>query len=138
MRKHGVAISDLTDSEPEMRAFKYRGSVERRLLVQIITTVCGAKILIYHSRRQRATLLAEMTQEQRIEIELLWTAHRRQFRTETDLLFSAYLHRHRLFPRDGESIDDEPTQEQRDRLRRMMLMMAGMEPVEVRNQLCAG
>jgi hypothetical protein len=138
MRKHGVAMSDLTEAEPKMRAFKYRGVVEHRLLGQIMVAVCGAKTIIYTSRVKRATLLAKMTPEQRIEIELLWTAHRRQFLTESSLLFSAYLHRHKLFPRDGESIDEEPTQEQRDRIRRMVLMMAGMEPVEVRKQLCTG
>lgn len=138
LRKNGLTIEDMADETRTLHGFVWNGKDERRLLAQIMVTVCGANVELFTSRIEQRKILAKMTQHEMVEIELLWTAHRRQLKKEMDLLYSAYLHRHRLFPRDGKQRDDDLTPEEQQRLKRMAMMMMGMAEVTVRRQLCTG
>lgn len=133
LQKNGLTLQDIMDENRVMHGFCWKGKLERRLLAQIIATVCGAKTALFLSRNE---LLAKMTPGERIEIELLWTAHRRQVKKESELFYSAYLHRHRLFPEDGEKSDEELTPEQEEELERIATMMMGMKRINVRKELC--
>lgn len=134
MRKHNLTMFDLCESSRERHVFKWRGETERKLLLQIIVTVCGSEVRVFRAKRG-CQYVVPVTQQERVEIEVLWSAHRRQLKNEMALFFSAYLHRHELFPSDGESHDSPLTQEEADRIKRMALMMSGMADVTVRKQL---
>jgi len=90
-----------------------------------------------YGRKGARALFAEMTQEQVVETEMLWAAHRTQFKKEMDILISAYIHKQNLFPRDVEKVEKEMTPEDLERLERIVQMMMGIQTVEIRRQLCA-
>jgi hypothetical protein len=136
LKKHGIALDDLTDGQRKMQRFTFKGLHEERILIQIMVTVCGSKTKVYGRKGARA-LFAEMTQEQVVETEMLWAAHRTQFKKEMDILISAYIHKQNLFPRDVEKVEKEMTPEDLERLERIVQMMMGIQTVEIRRQLCA-
>jgi len=138
MRKHGIVMADIMDERPETHTFKWHGVFGKKLLVQIIGTVCGDQTEIFDSHKSRYALIADVTPAQSVEVELLWTAHSQQLKKEIDVLFLAYVHKQRLFPRDSKPNDAELTPEDEERLKRMSLMMLGMETLRVRRQLRAG
>lgn len=136
LSKNGLALEDLMDESRAMHEICWKSQIEKKLLVQIMATVCGAGVELFKSRSAPKKVLAKLTQREKVEIELLWTAHRRQLKKEMDLFYSAYLHRHELFPRDAEKRGDLTPEEER-RMRRMAMMMMGMADVTVRKQLCS-
>lgn len=136
LAKHGLKLEDLFDGVQKRADFAYRGDFERRLLVQVLATVCGHGVTIYRSRLARGMLAVMVTDEQCVEIEMLWTRHRKNLKSELDLFFSAYVHRQKLFPKDGPQHEAEiMTAEEQERLYRMMAMMQGIERVIVRKQI---
>jgi hypothetical protein len=137
LRKHGLKIDDLTGDKRAMQGFRWGDKLEKRLLMQVIATVCGSSAKVYTSRAMRQTLLANVTAHEKVEIELLWTAHRRQLKAEVEILYGAYLHRHSLFPQDAEDSSAELTPDDEERIRRMAVMMMGLGDVTVRKQIAA-
>lgn len=139
LRKHGMTITDLTDGTASRRRFSYRGQIEKKLLLQILATVCGYSHPIFRQRGKRETFLVDVTASQNAEISLLWSVHRAYLAKECDALFLAYVHKQHLFPADApvkEAVD--LSQEEEQRLERMHQMMTGMDRVIAHPQLAAG
>jgi len=135
LQRAGLTVADLGDGKRSDQAWAFRGTVERQLLGQIIWTVLGNGGVVYKHRRGRK-LSGIVTPEERVRIDMLWTAHRRALRKELDLLCSAYIHAQRLFPKDApEAEERELTEDEQKRLERMAAMMMGIERVHVHLQL---
>jgi len=135
LQRTGLTVDDLDDGKRSDQAWNFRGALERKLLGQILWTVLGNGGVVYKYRRG-SKLGGEVTPEERVRIDLLWSAHRRALRKEVDLLFSAYIHAQRLFPKDApEAEDRELTEDEQKRLERMAAMMMGIERVHVHLQL---
>lgn len=139
LRKHGLTIDDLDDGVKRRRSFSYRGAWERSLIHQIIATVCGVDTQFFVPVNRSSRLYVDATQEQIIQIELLWEAHRASFKKEVDLLLSAYIHRQHLFPSDAPKADEtNMTPEELENIERMAMMMQGIKRVSIRRQLREG
>jgi hypothetical protein len=136
--RHGLTIDDLGRAERSDCSWGYKGAHEKKLLGQIIATVMGSDVTI-HKYIRGSRLGACCTAEERVRIEILWTAHRRQLRKEMELMLVAYIHAQGLFPKDASTrCDDDLTEEEARRLERMVKMMKGIERVHVHMQLACG
>jgi hypothetical protein len=138
MKRQGVTMADLEVDTKEMVFFTHSSETEARLLSQILVTVCG-RVNLYQKTKQRRTLGAEMTKAQAAEVDVMWTAHRRQWAKEVDTLMIAYVHKQHLFPKDD---DDHEQPEQapwdQEKLKRVAMLMMGMPVVQAHKCLTSG
>lgn len=80
-----------------------------------------------------------MTKAQAAEVDVLWSAHRRQWAKELEALMIAYVHKQDLFPKADKEAD-RPEQESMDQeqLERIAMLMMGMRTVHARKCLATG
>jgi hypothetical protein len=138
LRKAGLSVDDLVDEARSYHAWTFRGNLEKGLLGQILWTVFGgsSEVVAYKSAGK---IGCDVTPEERVRIDMLWTLHRRAFRKEMKLLLRAYIHAQRLFPPDApEPMERELTDEEQEELERLAQMIAGIKSVSVHLQLQRG
>ena len=131
MKKHGITEGELDDEAVSMHDFKFKGKREEALLMQIIFTVinsmkCKASHSYWQGKRVTGTLGVECTVSQKLEIEFLFNFYRKLYQQEEKRLFSAFLHKHSLFP-DIDEAYTTPTAADAKELLRLAAMMRGME-----------
>lgn len=137
MQRHGISMDRLCDDVKRECSWPYKAAWERDLLVQVIFCVCGAEAAVFRVRFSQEVCV-RCTVEQRIEIDVLWHAHRKRFAEEQKIFFDAYIHAQRLFARDDKRrMDRKLSAEEENRLDRMARMMMGIDPLIVSKQLCA-
>lgn len=139
MKRQGVTMADLDDDRKEWMFFECKGGEStKRLLVQILRTVCGP-VSLYRKTPRSHTLGCEMTKAQASEVDMLWTAHKRQWEKEEEALFIAYIHKQDLFPKADKDAD-RPEQEpiDQEQLKRIAMLMMGMRTVHARKCLATG
>lgn len=135
MLKYGVTESDLSSEELNGIAVKYSGKWERALLIQIFYCVCGSKARIYTTTKLKNTIVSKVTPIHKIEIELMFDAHKKSFKKEQQILFRAYINQNELFSHDNEPKEKKYTEEEMNELLKMMAMMQGIDRVHVRKQI---
>jgi hypothetical protein len=139
LQRNGMVLEDIMDERRTRDGFAWKGEFEKKLLTQIMVTVCGVGVTLFTRKDLHNTLLADVTKGEGVEIELLFSAHRKQLKKEMELLFTAYVHKQQLFPRDGKTHDNSTaTPEDLERIKRVALMMMGLQTVTVRRQLGGG
>ena len=138
MRKHGVTIEDLKGEHARMEWFKhFRGVLEKKLMYQVIASVCGRDIDTWMSKKKRGRIGVIVTKAQQVEIELKYAAYVASLQKELEITYKAFVHTNEIFcsnevdfPASRDPIDLEE-------LKRLAMAMAGMKPVEVRQALHA-
>lgn len=91
----------------------------------------GADIMSYISRGTRH-LCIRTTDLQAAEIEYQYDYFRHLYRDEEEMLFVAFLHKHNLFPKDGDSSSEEVDPEY---LARIVALMHGLNDSRLRKAL---
>ena len=147
MAKYGVDQLEFEEDQVARYEIKYRGEFEHRLLSQIIYRVRNDKegqFFRRHGKGSKSILIAECTKAQEIQIRIEFEFYRDLLKEEQELLFEAFIQKHRIF---GDSSGEEPeiqTPEEMERLERMWAMMAGLQEksftplLENRNGRCKG
>ena len=141
MKKHGITEGELDDEAVSMRDFKFRGKREEALLMQISFTVLNtmkfkASYSCHRGMRVADALSVECTVSQKLEIEFLFNFYRKLYQQEEKRLFSAFLHKHSLFP-DIDEAYATPTAADTEELLRLAAMMQGMEYKSPQRRLTA-
>jgi len=136
LKAHGLTMAALFDEELALEWFGFKGPFERRLLAQVLSTVLGRKAKLM-KLRDASKLGAEMTHEQCVEVEVLWTAHRRQLKKELEAMLEAYVCRQNLFPADVDDGEERPplTAEDVARIEKVRALGRGIDRVAVRKQI---
>lgn len=137
LSKHGLTLADLDDATetPTPHFFKYRGSTEKRLFVQLVCTVLGKNS--FSRRRSGSNYVIEVTRAQAMEIELAFDVHRKALAKHLDRAFIAYIQTNRLTGVHDPDEDAKPGTLSREDVEAIMAMMAAMRPTEVLKRLSA-
>lgn len=132
LARHRLTIEDLIGEEKIHHEIKYRGKLQRKMLLQIVAHVIGdlEKVEVYTRRNRKELLIFDLTASEIAEVELLYSEYWKAFEKEQERLLSAFISRNNIYP---ESKDDrkEFTPEEMAELRRVMRMAANMEAVDV-------
>lgn len=130
MAKYGVDQLELEGDQVSRYEIKYRGEFEKRLLSQIVYRARNDAEGQYYRRYgkgSKSILIVECTKAQEIQIRIEFEFYRDLLKEEQELLFEAFIQKHRIF---GDSSGEEPeipTPEEMERLERMWAMMAGLQ-----------
>jgi len=139
MDKHGITIDQLTGDVKTMRWLKWgNGKINRRLLCQIFNHVCGNEISIYTTPNRKATLGAEITDAEYIEVELKFTTFKKGLSEQIDIAYQAFVHKHDIFPPQEDSNGDnrpELSAEERAKVKRMLAMSDVMPGINIRREI---
>lgn len=130
MAKYGVDQLELEGDQVSRYEIKYRGEFESRLLSQIVYRARNDKegqFCRRYGKGSKSTLIVECTKAQEIQIRIEFEFYRDLLKEEQELLFEAFIQKHRIFG-DSSGVEPEiPTPEEMERLERMWAMMAGLQ-----------
>ena len=117
--------------------FKYKNKYEKKILMQVWAMVINKTGVSYFTNpKKKNSIIFEITEVQKIEIELYYSIYRREIKEEIDLTVSAFIQKNNIFPQ--KSIDNPDTvvsQEDKDKLRRMFERMQTIDKTHVRKQI---
>jgi hypothetical protein len=121
--EHGITIDDIKKEEQELIALSYHSGnkADERLLVQIIIHVADRYDIL--SRKEGKKTWFKLTNLEHIEVEAMYKYYRKLLKKEQDLLLTAFIHKHNIFPATAQSNragDQETSME--DQLNMMQLM----------------
>lgn len=138
LSKHGLTVDDLGGEHREFHWLKYgKGPFAKKLMSQIMRSVAHDGSAFTSPGWPRA-IGGELTQAEAVEVELKFSVYKRSFNDELELFYSAFIHKHRIFPEpsgDEDSADTELSDEERARLKRMFSWMETMNSVDVHRAL---
>ncbi|PHR93203.1 MAG: hypothetical protein COA69_04440 [Robiginitomaculum sp.] len=136
LKSLGLSMDDVFSQgeEAHMHWYKYKTKMEKRLLVQTLAKILGASGEYYTNRRM--SLGAHVTDAINAEIRLHFDVYVKAYRDETEVLFTAFVHKNRIF--FAECDDETPrdyTPEELERHRKAAVMMMGMDRANVRRRV---
>lgn len=125
MRKYNVSEDEIDDDVLIEYEKKVKNEYEIKLFAQVFYKVVDGSIYTFKSvrsgRRFKNLLGYRCTAAQNIELEFLFDFYKRLFYKELDLLFTAFIQKHKLF---GDSPKDKPDDKiDYDELLRIIEMM---------------
>ncbi len=112
MAKYGVDQLELEGDQVSRYEIKYRGEFEHRLLSQIVYRARNDKEGQYCHRYgpgSRSILIVECTKAQEIQIRIEFEFYRDLLKEEQELLFEAFIQKHRIFGNSGEEPEPPDT-----------------------------
>lgn len=120
--------------------FKFGDALERKLLLQVIFTVLNASsIPVRDDHKNSRTLCIKATRAQKLEIDLAWSLYREAFTKERDRLFTAFIHKNRLYGPDDVEDDDEaprePSKLSKEDVAAIVAMMVAIKETRVHKAL---
>lgn len=141
--KHDMVLADILDEEKELVWFKYKTTMQRRLLAQIAGKVANdAKLPGYTSGSRRNQLAFELTRVHAVEIRYLFDCYDKALSEEIEMTYTAFVYRQRIFarltPEEIEKRRAEVTVEDREELTKIEQRMASIDHVAVRKALMEG
>lgn len=129
MKKHGISLDEIDGDTREMRWFKHvNGEFERRLMLQVISSVCGDRAA-WRSRSKRLKIGVEVTKAEQLEINLRYDAYVVALKKELRLCYRAFVQTNEIFHESAEKVEKsnlDPAE-----VRRMALAMLGMARVAI-------
>lgn len=122
MVRYGYTVEELESEEKIECTFRYRTKRERQLLFQIIYKVTNVRDVSFFKRgNEQNKARSFLTIEQQMEVELLFDFYKKLYAKEEQSLFSAFVHKHRIF---RELMDDEEPMEISSEERRKLARIA--------------
>lgn len=111
MKKYNIDESVLNQSEIKHREFKYRDKIEDKLLNQIIYKITGNQER-WHYKGIKPVLVAECTEAQKVEIDILFEFYMTIWKQELDVFLRAFIQKNKLFSSDPKEVDHSPIDEE--------------------------
>jgi len=141
MKQYGIAEADIAEERREMAWFRFKTTLEERLLDQIIYSVVGDRPV--YDRKNRNTNRkyklqgVECTAAERLEIELSFEFFNRAMQAELERFFSAFVNKNGIFPSPEKATQSAklPSPEE---LAKLQAMMNGMDEHTRRAMLESG
>lgn len=135
LRKHGIAPEALESDFRSLVFFKPdKIPLGNRLLAQVMATVCGRDRQLYRHRTKPGYGI-EVSEFERIEIELRYAAYSDALSKEIERCYIAFLHVNRIFPNTPPPDDSPPPDP--EELQRLLHSMRGMTPTPIHSALPA-
>jgi len=126
MKKHNITKEDLLNKEKYYYPFVFYTKWEKRLLIQVMYKVVGNKkdVLGYSVGRRYYLLVSTIEAK---DIQWLYDIYRKSFNKQLDEFYEAFVQANHIFA-SGDSTNREYTEEEMERLIRIMQMAKGITP----------
>ncbi len=141
MKKYGITETELAEERREIAWFRYKTPLECRLLHQVIYAVTGraaSGCVGKYTNRPRKMVGIKCTAAERLEIEFSFDFYKTAFEKELERFFIAFLQKNRIFPDNPTDAAQEIGEMSLEEIKRLSMMMAGMEEHTRRKMLESG
>lgn len=102
LKKYGLTIESLLDSEKRQYIFKVKSLTERQILFSVVTKTLQNRSIKYSSNKRNTTIYLDLTPSDYAEIKIQFDAYTRALRKYMEQSQSAFIHANDLFfYRDG-------------------------------------
>ena len=137
LTKNGLSVSDLLGEERCTCWLRYKGKLEKRLLLQIVVSVTNdPEINVWENKKKRECIGPDLTSAEKVEVELLFRVYRKTLNEEIDVMFAAFVNKHGIFPKEKPDSSEKPvTRDDSEKNIRISLVMKGLQDVSVRKEL---
>jgi superfamily I DNA/RNA helicase len=109
LQTHGVTLEQLGSVERHDVAIAYRGNRDGRLVVHLVRAVTRiARHPVFGIRGRPRVLLTSLSPSEHVDLLEMLAYYRRVFEQEVERLFSAFIHRHRLYVVDPAAAPERP------------------------------
>lgn len=129
MNKHNINIDDLNDVKREVKKFSYTTKYERKLIAQIAYKILGS-LKGLHIYWYGKNVHIRVSKIEEIDIRWLYQIYRKSFRKKMDEYFEAFIQANKIFAITNNN-DKEYSQEELQRLYRIMQIADGIEPDQI-------
>ena len=124
--KYGIDLDTLADVETKEFKYKYAAAWEKKLMFQVSGMIGGDGRYYAYSKGAKAARVIgfDFTLAMAKEFDWIYKHYKAAYKKELDLLFSAFLHKHKIFgPSSG---DEEPPPLTQEEMLALTSMMAGI------------
>lgn len=131
--KYDIDIDSINNTEPVSdKYFKYQNKYEKQLFIQIIYKVTGRDSI--KVAKKFRTIFKEMTFAQEIEINRLFKIYKRAWQDFIEVQFDAFIQKNEIFG-ESESDDVELTEEEKERIRKMLRAARNMDKTTIHKEI---
>lgn len=137
LKIHNLTIADIEGDEKSRKYFKCGTKAQnKRLMVQVITSTCGAGADLYSHRPFKGVYFVDVTAEQAAEIELKFFSYKKALEEVLEIAFIGFVHKHKLYsPTNPDDKKEESTPEERAQHFKALKMAGSMATVNLNKQL---
>lgn len=97
LKKYGLTIESLLDSEKRQYIFKVKSLIERQILFSVTTKTLQTRNMSYGSNKKSTTIYLDLTPSDYAEIKIQFDAYIRAFKKYIEQSQSAFIHANYLF-----------------------------------------
>ena len=109
MKKYNITEEQLKSKSVDWYKFRVHNDWEMKLLFQTVYKVLGYGSDGKYIKKSKTTYLFELTLEESIEIEYIYSIYKQDLKKEIDLFYQAFISKNNLFPDNApKASDDEP------------------------------
>ena len=123
--QHGGTLEQLADEDKRMQWFPVRGKREQELFRLVLVHVCQTRQIRH--RRTAEGYECELTLVQGVDVRECWRHYRAAWKQQMDDMFSAFVHKNRIYGPPSETEGPELDEEQWAAVQRVLGLMRGME-----------
>lgn len=141
VKRYGLSLDEiLADEKPEVHWWRYKTAREKELLLQCLGVVLDSWQPTSYTKGS-GTFGAKLTKLQYAELSSMYDWHRanmeHEYKEMISNFFSAYAHKHMLFPATKQENDDKSPVNW-EKIKRMLAMQEAMSDKTYRKQLEEG
>lgn len=109
MKKHHITEEELELKIKNWYSFHVDNDLESKLLFQTAYMVCGHKNGTNYRKKSKKTYFLELTAEQKIEIEYIFSIFKEDLNRELESFYTAFIYKNNIFPEDVPKSKDDST-----------------------------
>lgn len=106
MKKHHITEEDLKLKVKNWYKFNVDSELESKLLIQTAYMVCGHNDDGNYRKKTKRTYFLELTAEQKIEIEYIFSIFKEDLKKELESFYKAFIYKNDIFPEDAPTSND--------------------------------
>ena len=137
-KKHNISMEDLEDEVKREREFSIKkDEYIKRLFFQVVFSVVDRDrdVLTYtNSKSERKkgykSYFINLTDYEFLEITSKYEFYLDKYTQDADIFFSAFIQRNRLFPKTRASNDEELSEEEQERIMKVLSMASNLDKHE--------
>lgn len=134
MKKYNITEAQLKSKSVDWYKFRVHNDWELKLLFQTVYMVLGYGNDYRYIKKSKITYLFELTLEESIEVEYIYSIYKQDLKKEFDLFYQAFISKNNIFPANApKASDDEPIDYKR--AMKIQSFMSGIENSNIHKAL---
>lgn len=134
MKKYNITEEQLKSKAVDWYKFRVHNDWEMKLLFQTVYKVLGYGSDAKYIKKSKITYLFELTLEESIEIEYIYSIYKQDLKKEFDLFYQAFISKNNIFPENAPKVSADESIDYK-RAMKIQSFMSGIENSNIHKAL---